>query len=102
VSGERGSVQVDGRRVGPSQVGVDQQYVGAITPSDVTVYDPPLKKIRVGVAGAGNLVLVYAADDESVAANRDTVAVANNQVVSGFLIRQVRAATTATTLTGYR
>lgn len=48
-------------------------------------------------------MLVYAADDESVAANRDTYAVANSQVVTGFLIRQVRATgTTATGLTGYR
>lgn len=100
MSGERVVGRIDGAKVGPR--GPLTSYVGAITPSDATIYDPPLRQIRIGAAGAGNVTLVYAADDESVAANRDTYAVANGQTISGVLIRQVRAATTATGIVGWR
>lgn len=101
MSAERGSKKVDGELPGPA--GPLQSFVGTITASDVTVYDPPLRGLRVGAAGAGNVVLVYAGDDEAVAGNRETVAVSNGQLITGFLIRQVRATgTTASGLTGYR
>lgn len=33
-----------------------------VTPSDVTEFDPPLRKIRVGTAGDGTLTLVDVSD----------------------------------------
>lgn len=62
MSYERGSKQLDGRMVGKAQI--DQSFFGAITPSDSTTYDPPLKKIKVGAAGAGNIRLVYSCDTD--------------------------------------
>jgi len=67
----------------------------AITPSDTTVYDPPLKALWVG--GAGNL---------SVIASDDTAAVTISGINGGQIIpvmaKQVLAATTATSIVGWR
>jgi hypothetical protein len=58
MSFERGTKQIDGR--GPGPAGPLQSFVGTITPSDVAVFDPPLRGLRV--TGAGNVAVIYAGD----------------------------------------
>lgn len=78
-----------------------RETVGAVTPDNTAVFDPPLTRLYVG--GAGNIVIVCDADDETDAAKRSTIAVTAGQVVRDFAIRQVRAtSTTATGLIGFR
>jgi hypothetical protein len=71
----------------------------AVTPSDATLYDPPLRLLYCG--GAGNLVLVLDSNDETDADHRFTVAVTAGQLLDVFAIKQVRAASTATGLLGF-
>ena len=68
-------------------------FMTAITPSDVTVYDPPLLGVRVGVAGdvavdSGGEVLTL------------TGAVAGEQIPGRFS-RVMATNTTATSLAGW-
>ena len=102
---------------GPAKRALDGQYPGwlghvrnvadatagpSITPSDVTIYDPPLRLLRIGPAGAGTLVLVLDGDNDATANHRFTITVANNDEVDRFAIKQVRAASTATGILGFR
>jgi hypothetical protein len=67
-----------------------------ITPSDVTVYDPPLKFITCN--GADGTLSLVAQDD--VAAH--PVPIVSGEKIANILIKQVMAATTATLLVGGR
>lgn len=71
----------------------------AITASDATVYDPPLTRLRI--TGVGTVVIVLDGDDESDSAKRFTLTMAANSDLTGLLIRQVRAASTATGIIGF-
>ena len=78
--------------------GASHAVVGAnvidITPSDVTVYDPPLIGLRVGTL-AGNI---------SVVSDGDTVVIPSWQLYEALQmnITKVLAATTATGITGWQ
>lgn len=99
MAGERGQPTLNGVQL--TSIPLVESFVGTITPSDTTVYDPPLTMLYA--TGAGNVVLVYAADSETVAANYDTVAVSATSYLTGRAIRQVRATgNTATGIKGYR
>ena len=65
----------------------------AITPSDVTIYDPPLIGVRIG--GIGTLTVLTTAGS--------TISVPNCQVAETIVapISQVLLATTATALVGF-
>ena len=68
----------------------------AITPSDTTIYDPPLKALWIG--GAGN-VATGAGDDTAAV----TLAGANaGQIIPGFFIKVMSTNTTATSIVGWR
>lgn len=72
----------------------------AITPSDTTIYSPPLRLVRIG--GAGNICIVLQGDDENTAAHRTIVAVAAGEYLSTFAIKQIRATdTNATGIQGW-
>lgn len=91
--------EIDGQY--PGWTGPCRTTVGAITKSDATLYDPPLRRLYIG--GAGNVVVVLDADDEAVSANYTVLAVAAAQILDGFAIRQVRSTnTTATGIIGFR
>jgi len=99
MSGERGARALHGEHV--SWIGHVREYLGALTPSDVTLYDPPIRMLTV--AGTGNVVVVLDADDETVSANYVTIAVEATEILTEFAIRQVRStSTTATGLKGFR
>jgi len=67
----------------------------AITPSDTTVYDPPLKALWVG--GGGNLSLIASDDTAAV-----TLVGVNGGQIIPVMAKQVMAATTATSIVGWR
>lgn len=71
-----------------------------VTPSDSTIYDPPLRALYVH--GAGTVVLVLDGDDETNAATYLTRTCAADAELTIYAIRQVRAASTATSITGVR
>lgn len=64
----------------------------AVTPSDSTVYDPPLRVIYA--AGSGTLVLTDINDVDA------TYTVLAGTVVNWMLIKKVKAASTATGIVG--
>ena len=67
----------------------------AITKSDTTVYDPPLKALWVG--GGGNLSLIASDDTAAV-----TLVGVNGGQIIPVMAKQVMAATTATSIVGWR
>ena len=68
----------------------------AITPSDTTVYDPPLKAIWVGVGG--NLAMIASDDTAAV-----TLVGVNGGQIIPVMAKQVMATnTTATSIVGWR
>lgn len=83
----------------PGWTGHARKTVGAITKSDVTVYDPPLRCLVVG--GAGDVYILLDGDDEADSSKVFPVTCTANQRLTVFAIRQVRSATTATGLIGF-
>jgi hypothetical protein len=87
--------------VNPHSLGLDAMVIRtlvdpparhvAVTPSDTTTYDPPLRAVYCG--GAGNLVLTDLDGTDC------TYVVAAGQQISGFFTK-VKAATSATSLVG--
>ena len=73
--------------------------VVAVTKSDATIYDPPLRSLVA--SGSGNVVLVLDGDDETDSTKYLTIALTANVPLTGYAIRQVRSTnTTATGFTG--
>jgi len=75
--------------VGPESMCRNHQ---AITPSDSTTYDPPLRVITVGAAGT--LVLTDINDVDA------TYTVPAGAVINWMLVKKVKAASTATGIVG--
>jgi hypothetical protein len=68
-----------------------------ITPDDTTEYDPPLRYVRVENVGGGTLVIVAAGDE---VADARTFTMAQYAEFDRIAIKQIRAASTATTIIG--
>lgn len=67
----------------------------AITKSDVTVYNPPLRKLWVG--GTGDVVI-----RTSGGSTLTLTGAATGSTIEGIAIDQIKNATTATLLVGFR
>jgi hypothetical protein len=68
----------------------------AITPSDTTVYDPPLKALWVG--GAGDVAVVAADDTAAVTIS----GVNGGQIIPVSISKVMSTNTTATLMVGWR
>ena len=76
------------------------RHVVAVTPSDATIYDPPLRALYVHVGGT--VVLVLDGDDETDSSKYLTRTCAADTELTIYAIRQVRAASSASSITGAR
>jgi len=80
----------------PGWVGHAVHSLGAITPSDATVYDPPIRLLEI--ATSGNLCFVLEGDDETDPNARITIAVSASTEIANRAFRQIRATNTTCTL----
>lgn len=80
----------------PGPIGAATQAV-AVTPSDATIYDPPLRRLWVG--GTGNVVVRF--DGTADAAAVTYTAVPAGEYLD-VVVDKVMAATTATNIVGER
>ena len=88
---------LDGQPVG--WMGHARYFLGALTPSDSTTYDPPIRLLRC--TAPGTVVFVLDGDTDGVTTRVSRTMVAGDEI-STLAIKLVRATGTSGTYEGYR